>query len=141
MPNTEANKSTVRDFVEKVFNDHNPELAREYLAPEAKWHGGILGTVEGRENITGLLRIFLARFPTCTHLSRTWRQKAIWSRCASSSRQPTKAISWESRPLAAACAGMPSTCIASRTERLSKSGRPTIWRRFSTRWVPTHHRG
>lgn len=43
MPNTEANKSTVRDFVEKVFNDHNPELAREYLAPEAKWHGGILG--------------------------------------------------------------------------------------------------
>ena len=34
-----------------IFNAHKPELAAEFLAPEAKWHGGTLGTVEGRDNI------------------------------------------------------------------------------------------
>src|SRR5262245_28981106 len=63
MPNTDTSKSLVRDFIQKVYNDHSPQLAREYLAPEARWHGGILGTVEGADNIAGLLRGFLDAFP------------------------------------------------------------------------------
>jgi len=60
---TDANKRIVREFVQNVFNDHNADRARDYLAAEAKWHGGILGTFEGRENFTALLRGFLAAFP------------------------------------------------------------------------------
>ena len=60
---TDANKRIVREFVQNVFNDHSPDSAHDYLAAEAKWHGGILGTFEGRENFTALLRGFLAAFP------------------------------------------------------------------------------
>ena len=46
-----------------MFNAHKPERAAEFLAPEAKWHGGTLGTVEGRDNIVGLLQGFIGALP------------------------------------------------------------------------------
>ena len=59
----ETNKDLIREYTQVVFNDHNPERAAEFLAPEAKWHGGILGTVEGRDNIVGLLQGFIGALP------------------------------------------------------------------------------
>lgn len=48
---------------QRVFNEHNPDLASEYFAPEVKWHGGPLGTVEGAENVTEVLRGFIGALP------------------------------------------------------------------------------
>ncbi len=55
----QANKELVRAYTREVFNAHEPERAAEFLAPEARWHGGTLGNVEGRDNIVGLLQGFI----------------------------------------------------------------------------------
>ena len=59
----QANKELVRAYTRDVFNAHKPERAAEFLAPEAKWHGGTLGTVEGRDNIVRLLQGFIGALP------------------------------------------------------------------------------
>jgi hypothetical protein len=55
----EANKEIARAYVQKVFNEHRLDRAAEFCAPEIKWHGGNLGTVEGLENVTALVRGFI----------------------------------------------------------------------------------
>jgi len=60
---SEVNKSIAREYVQKVFNEHNPTLARKYCTPDVKWHGGTLGTMDGIDNLTGLLTGFIAAFP------------------------------------------------------------------------------
>ncbi len=59
----EANKALVRRYTTEVFNAHQPERAVEFMAPDAVWHGGTLGTVEGRDNIVGLLKGFIGALP------------------------------------------------------------------------------
>jgi predicted ester cyclase len=49
--------------LQRLFNEHNPDLASEYYALEAKWHGGSIGTVEGLENVTEVLRGFISAIP------------------------------------------------------------------------------
>jgi len=61
--NTDENKRIVRAYVDEVFNAHTPDRARDYLTPDVKWHGGTLGTVEGVENVVGLLRGFIGALP------------------------------------------------------------------------------
>ena len=29
----------VREYTRRVFNEHNPELAAEFVTPDVKWHG------------------------------------------------------------------------------------------------------
>jgi predicted ester cyclase len=58
-----ANVDVVREYTRRVFNGHAPELALEYVTPDVKWHGGTLGTVEGPENLVGLLRGFIGALP------------------------------------------------------------------------------
>ena len=68
----EANKELVREFMRTVFDDHRPDRAVEFFAPQGKWHGGNFGTVEGAQNIAGLLSarrslqlvVFIARSTT-----------------------------------------------------------------------------
>jgi hypothetical protein len=38
--------ATVREFVARVFNGHEPELVREYMTPDIAWHGN---TAIGRQ--------------------------------------------------------------------------------------------
>ena len=59
----EANKELIRESLQRTFNEHNPDLASEYFTPEAKWHGGSVGTVEGLENVTEVLRGFISAIP------------------------------------------------------------------------------
>jgi len=59
----ESNIKIVREYTERVFNAHNPELASEYVTPDVKWHGGTLGTVEGPEGLVGLLKGFIGALP------------------------------------------------------------------------------
>jgi predicted ester cyclase len=59
----EANIEIAREYTRRVFNAHNPDLAAEFVTPDVKWHGGTLGTVEGVENLVGLLRGFIGALP------------------------------------------------------------------------------
>ncbi len=59
----QSNTEIVREHTQRVFNEHDPDLASEYLAPEVKWHGGLLGTVEGVANVTEMLRGFSGALP------------------------------------------------------------------------------
>jgi hypothetical protein len=53
----------VREYTQWVFNEHNPDLAPEYLTPEVTWHGGTLGTVEGLGSVKALLLGFIGAPP------------------------------------------------------------------------------
>jgi hypothetical protein len=57
-----SNVEIVREYTRRVFNEHDPDLASEYVPPDVKWHGGTLGTVEGAENLVGLVRGFTGAY-------------------------------------------------------------------------------
>ena len=59
----EENKRIVREFIETAFNQHEADKAPASLTPDMKWHGGTLGTVEGRENVAGLVRTIVDALP------------------------------------------------------------------------------
>jgi len=61
--NLEENKRIVRAFIDSAFNQHKPDKAAEYMTSDIKWHGGTLGTVEGRENFSGLIGAIVAALP------------------------------------------------------------------------------
>ena len=60
---TEENKRIVREFIEAAFNKHQPDKAGEYMTPDIKWHGGTLGTVEGRDYFVGLIGAIVTALP------------------------------------------------------------------------------
>ena len=60
---TDENKTIVREFIETAFNKHQPDKAGEFMASDIKWHGGTLGTVEGRDNFVGLIGAILTALP------------------------------------------------------------------------------
>ncbi len=60
---TEENKRIVREFIEAAFNKHQPDKAGEYMSSDIKWHGGTLGTVEGRDNFVGLIGAIVTALP------------------------------------------------------------------------------
>jgi steroid delta-isomerase-like uncharacterized protein len=59
----ESNVKIVNQLVEGVFNQHNADKLGDFFAKNGKWHGGILGTVEGVENMIGLFRGVFAAIP------------------------------------------------------------------------------
>jgi steroid delta-isomerase-like uncharacterized protein len=61
--NLEENKRIVRAFIEAAFNQHRADKAAEYMTPDIKWHGGTLGTVEGRDNFAGLIGAIVGALP------------------------------------------------------------------------------
>ena len=60
---TEDNKRIVRAFIEAAFNKHQPDKAGEYMTSDIKWHGGTLGTVQGRANFVGLIGAIVTALP------------------------------------------------------------------------------
>src|SRR5438445_10620861 len=61
--NLRENKRIVRAFIEAAFNQHQADRAADYLTADIKWHGGTLGTVEGRENFAGLISAIVSALP------------------------------------------------------------------------------
>src|SRR5260370_17277778 len=59
----EENKRIVREFIETAFNKHQADRAADYMTSDIKWHGGTLGTVEGRENFAGLIGAIVSALP------------------------------------------------------------------------------
>src|ERR1700749_329156 len=60
---TDQRVAVAREFVDRVFNEHQPQLAREYATPDVVWHGGSLGSVEGVDDLAGLLTAFIGALP------------------------------------------------------------------------------
>ncbi len=58
-----SNMDILREYNQRVFNDHEPGLASAYLTPDVTWHGGTLGTIEGVENVTAMLSAFIGALP------------------------------------------------------------------------------
>lgn len=58
-----TNLALAREYLDRVFNAHRPELAAEYLTPHVRWHGGTLGTIEGPDNVLALLQGFIGGLP------------------------------------------------------------------------------
>jgi predicted ester cyclase len=61
--NLEENKRIVRAFIETAFNKHQTDRVGDHLTADMKWHGGTLGTVEGRENFVGLVGAIVSALP------------------------------------------------------------------------------
>jgi steroid delta-isomerase-like uncharacterized protein len=52
-----------REYLARVFNEHKPDRALEYVTADVVWHGGSLGTVSGVEDMTALLTAFIGALP------------------------------------------------------------------------------
>jgi steroid delta-isomerase-like uncharacterized protein len=61
--NLDENKRIVRAFIETAFNQHQADRAADYLRSDVKWHGGTLGTVDGRDNFVGLIGAIVSALP------------------------------------------------------------------------------
>jgi steroid delta-isomerase-like uncharacterized protein len=59
----EANKKLARDYIDQVFNQHNPAKAADFVTGDVVWHGGGLGDIAGPENLAGLLESFIGALP------------------------------------------------------------------------------
>jgi steroid delta-isomerase-like uncharacterized protein len=68
--NLEENKRIVREFIEAAFNQHRADKAAGYMTPDIKWHGGTLGTVEGRDNFAGLIGAIVAALPDLRNIEQ-----------------------------------------------------------------------
>ena len=59
----EASKKLARDYIDQVFNQHNPAKAVDFVTGDVVWHGGALGDITGAENLAGLLGSFIGALP------------------------------------------------------------------------------
>jgi predicted SnoaL-like aldol condensation-catalyzing enzyme len=59
----EANKKLARDYIDQVFNQHNPDKAADFVTDNVIWHGGGLGDIAGPENLAALLGSFIGALP------------------------------------------------------------------------------
>jgi steroid delta-isomerase-like uncharacterized protein len=58
-----ANKKLARDYIDQVFNQHNPSKAADFVTGDVVWHGNSLGDLAGAENLAGLLGSFIGALP------------------------------------------------------------------------------
>jgi steroid delta-isomerase-like uncharacterized protein len=59
----EANKKIAREYIEQVFNQHQPESAADFVTNDVVWHGGGLGDIPGVDGLVGLLKSFIGALP------------------------------------------------------------------------------
>jgi steroid delta-isomerase-like uncharacterized protein len=59
----DANKTLAREYIERVFNQHNPSAAANFVTSGVVWHGGSLGDITGSANVVGLLESFIGALP------------------------------------------------------------------------------
>ena len=57
------NEMVVNAFMADVLNAHHGADAAKYLTPDMAWHGGTVGTVAGRDNVTGLMTTVVTSIP------------------------------------------------------------------------------
>ena len=42
-----SNKELVREFIDRVFNEHNAKATQDYFSRDVQWHGGTLAPRSG----------------------------------------------------------------------------------------------
>src|SRR5258705_6143920 len=52
---TEKRVAVAREYVDRVFNGHNAELAREYFSPDVTFHALTVGTLSGVDTVVPVL--------------------------------------------------------------------------------------
>jgi predicted ester cyclase len=58
-----ANEAVVEAFMRDVLNQHHGAHAAKYVTADMQWHGGTVGTVAGRDNVTGLMTTVVTSLP------------------------------------------------------------------------------
>src|SRR6266446_487321 len=58
-----SNIELVRDYTRRVFNEHNPELAAEFVTPDVKWARRHARIYRGQRHLIALLRGFIGALP------------------------------------------------------------------------------
>ena len=58
-----ANKEFVREFIDRAFNGHDAKATQDYFSPDAQWHGGTLGTIEGSDALTDFYGALFTALP------------------------------------------------------------------------------
>src|SRR5438309_1609272 len=58
-----ANEAVVEAFMRDVLNGHHGADAAKYFTADMQWHGGTVGTVAGRDNVTGLMTTVVTSIP------------------------------------------------------------------------------
>jgi steroid delta-isomerase-like uncharacterized protein len=59
----EKKVEVAREFVARVFNEHQPDRAGEYFTDDVVWHGGSMGNIAGVDNMVNLLHAFIGALP------------------------------------------------------------------------------
>ena len=90
----EANKMLAREYIQRVFNEHRPDLSTEYVTDDVVWHGGILGDIAGAGNVGDLLSAFIGAQPACAQHRMSRTRPTSW--CATPGFTPATG---HSRPL------------------------------------------
>ena len=70
----EANKKLARDYIDQVFNQHNPSKAADFVTGDVVWHGNSLGDIAGAENLAG--------HSALRHCAQLHRQHGVCDRVA-----------------------------------------------------------
>ena len=58
-----ANKEFVREFIDRAFNGHDAKATQDYFSPDAQWHGGTLGRIEGSDALTDFYGALFTALP------------------------------------------------------------------------------
>jgi steroid delta-isomerase-like uncharacterized protein len=77
-----ANEEFVREFIRRVFNEHNAQATPEYFSPDVQWHGGTLGTIEGSDAMTSFYGELFAALPDLhvTTVAAVADEDSVWCR-------------------------------------------------------------
>ena len=77
-----ANKEFVREFIDRVFNEHNAKATGDYFSPDVRWHGGTLGTIEGSDAMTDFYGALFTALPDvhATTLDVVADEDTVWCR-------------------------------------------------------------
>jgi steroid delta-isomerase-like uncharacterized protein len=77
-----ANKEFVREFIDRVFNEHNAKATGDYFSPDVRWHGGTLGTIEGSDDMTDFYGALFTALPDlhATTLDVVADEDTVWCR-------------------------------------------------------------
>jgi steroid delta-isomerase-like uncharacterized protein len=77
-----ANKELVEEFINRVFNGHNPGATSDYFSSDVQWHGGTLGTIEGSDAMTSFYGELFAALPDLqvTTVGIVANEDTVWCR-------------------------------------------------------------
>ena len=125
----EANKKLARDYIDQVFNQHNPDKAADFVTGDVIWHGGGLGDIAGPENLAGLLRSFIGAMPDLYAAEQDIIAENDLVVVRLVVTATVREACWGRRPTASRSGGTRWTSTGSPTARSARSGPPTTSRR------------